>query len=281
MVTLVFLTHDGHEIFADPDERGPWWCSCPEFGTLQGKDRNGKHLCADRRCRHLKTLWGDARDEGVVRERRFRPTHAGLYLMQHCRCGIADDCPDRVLTLVPAVAPPVPAPAPGMPSRNQPCPCGSVGASGRPWNFKECHGRIDGALPPEAQPWPKGRLGYTEPGHAPPPPPPPPPLPPETPAEEKRRRKRLERAAAALERRKRADEIIEREHALDEERRAKRAARAAARKALALVSAAERATLEAAKSAEEVALAIKRREAAQRAVATRRANAAARKERQR
>ena len=250
-------------ISADPDEPGRWSGTCADYQRRQvelAAWQTSPHPRGPRPetlCKHMVELYARAGNTGRVNITRHRPTPAGRYLAQHCRCGGGQE---RALELYtpPPPAPAVPPPAAGAPSRNKPCPCGSISAEGRPQLYKWCHGAEpgDSRIPSPLPPWPPGLP--LPPGVAPPAPPAPPP---ETTAEKKKRKAkeaRETRAIVALEKRRqdriRQDEI----RAADEARRAKRAAaerdRKARRKAEADAKAAAEAQAKAERGAVEYAI---------------------------
>ena len=239
-------------ISADPDEPGRWSGTCADYQRRQvelAAWQTSPHPRGPRPetlCKHMVELYARAGNTGRVNITRHRPTPAGRYLAQHCRCGGGQE---RALELYtpPPPAPAVPPPAAGAPSRNKPCPCGSISAEGRPQLYNWCHGAEpgDSRIPSPLPPWPPGL-----------------PLPPPETTAEKKKRKAKEaretRAIVALEKRRqdriRQDEI----RAADEARRAKRAAaerdRKARRKAEADAKAAAEAQAKAERGAVEYAI---------------------------
>jgi len=146
--------------------RGSFWiCTCPH-----GQRRRKGYPCD-----HLTDMWDQA-ELGYYTDKLLW-TPAGLEAGRNCRCRTGEVIPLQH-------PPPKPAapsgPAPGMPSRNGPCPCGAK-RGGVPNKFKKCAGTPD--APHEVGVYPLVFLtppGLEPPGEplAPPPMPPAPPAPP-------------------------------------------------------------------------------------------------------
>ena len=251
---VVFDTLDGSghvvcRIRADPDEPSKWTGTCADYQRRQAELADwqtsppaGRGDRPETRCSHIVELHERAAETNRIKVTRHRPTPAGRFLAQHCRCGGAEHALE--LYTPPAQPPPAPPPAAGAPSRNRPCPCGNIAADGRPALFKWCHGAPAGdpRIPAPQNPWP---ANLPPPPGAVPPAPPPPPIPVETEAQRKRREAREAKELAKLEK-ARADRIrLDEIRKADAERREKRAAaerlRRAAHKAKALAEAARKA----------------------------------------
>lgn len=191
----------GYGIYGDPDQPGEWSCSCPKGSDHHKRVAGTKpHVC-----KHLDRLFRGAKS-GALDTSYFRPTAAGRRKAAACACNGGPAAPLALVagsTDVPATGP-----APGEPSRNKPCPCGSGTI------FKWCHGNTSGP-PAGAPPMPKPKKSKA----------------PQVDPELRRAIRAETRRTERIERGERAAIAIERARAADELRRERRRARDAAKRA--------------------------------------------------